>query len=258
MEIYSTGFREIDKKIHRGGIPGGSVIGLEYPPGSPGQKIPTTMAVQGWSSEYALQPAQLQKGDSYATATQLQFISSGRPIDRIQQHIKRDYTVDEMPDIEYHNIDVLKKHLGSVPSSTGDNSNGSRTKPTSEDRWDIPLLATDIKKPCYVVDSFSDIMEYSPDGVWHKLATRIRNHVTEKNGIALLCLTRTDRSWKPAENYLTRLCDGFIRYQTGDRGGNDSLRIEYIDGTDGPSNGFPYVCNLTINHSPTVDTTQKS
>lgn len=238
VAVFPTGLRGVDEDLHPGGVPAGSVVGFEYPPESAGEAVLWTLVARGLHPEVRLPVT--PEGATFVRPDRIVYLTTGKAPARI--------------------ADALASH---VPDGAAD----GRGLPVEFVRLDpvggeVPTPAAvrdpDSRRPAFVVDSTSDLVEFAREGAADDLVTAIRSTVRERAGIALLSFTRDARSWLPGERRLTALCDGHLRFDPGAGAASASLRIGHLRGARGPVEGFPAVFNLDVGRRVSVDTVERN
>lgn len=237
MEVFPTGLGGIDADLHDGGLPAGSVVGVEYPPASAGEAFLWTVVARGFHPDTSRPIA--REGTTVVTPDRVVYLTSATSPDRIRE--------------------ALETHVpGPGAESLGRSIAFERLDP-SERKLDVPASVRDCRaeRPAIVVDAASDLLTCGGDGVGRGILAAVRALARERDGIALFVFARGERQWLPAERRELRRADGHVRFEPGAGTGAAAVRFTHVRGAAGPVEGFPAVFDLDIERRVAVDTVER-
>lgn len=238
MEVFPTGLRGIDADLHHGGIPAGSVVGVEYPPESAGEAFLWTVVARGFHPDASLPVARDET--TFVRPDRVTYVATGKRPAAIAAALAEHGpagSVDEVGlPVEFDRLDLVR---GETPR---------------------PASARDpgVDRPAIVVDSASDLLEFAPADEATTFLSAVRAAVRKRRGIALLSFARSTRRWSPLERHVLQVCDGHVRFEPGEGEASAAVRFARLRGAAGPVEGFPAVFDLDIRRRVTVDTVEQS
>lgn len=235
MEVFPTGLRGVDADLQFGGLPAGSVVGVEYPPASAGEAVLWTLVARGFHPD-GHDPVVPEEA-TVVRPDRVVYLTTGKEPTRIAGALRAhvpDRTADEIGlPIEFECVDA--ESAADLPAS---------------------IRASDADRPAVVVDAASDLFEFG-SGDPEPVCDAVRSLVRDRDGIALLSFAREDRPWLPRERQEVQRCDGHARFESGAGGASAAVRFTHVRGAAGPVDGFPAVFNLDVGRRVSVDTVER-
>lgn len=237
MEVFPTGLDRIDTDLHDGGLPAGSIVGVEYPPASAGESFLWTVVARGFHPDAAGPVA--SEGTTVVIPDRIVYLATAASPDRIRAALAT------------HAPDTSSEDPG-LPIQV------ERLDPTEESP-DLPASVRNCRadRPAIVVDAVSDFLTSSGDGGGHEVLAAIRALARKRNGIALFVFARGDRQWLPIERRELRRADGHVRFEPRAGSGAAAVRFTHLRGAAGPVSGFPAVFDLDVGRRVAVDTVER-
>lgn len=237
MEVFPTGLRGIDTDLHDGGLPAGSVVIVEYPPGSAGEAFLWTIVARGFHP--ARPTPVVPEETTVVTPDRVIYVTTATDpatiADALDRHGPAHAVGERGPPIAFEQVDVI-----------GDETPSPDT-----------IRPPDGVRPGIVVDAASDLLTVGPDDGMTDVLAALRATVRNTKGLGLLAVLREDRPWSPLERFLLQDCDAHIRFTPGVGSASAAVRFSHVRGAVGPVEGFPAVFDLDIGRRVSVDTVER-
>lgn len=237
MEVVPTGMRGIDSDLRSGGLPAGSTVTVEYPPGSAGEAVLWTIVARGFHPD--VPDAVVPDGSTVVTPDRVTYVTTATDPATIAGALDRHGPTHRVGEgtvpIEFERADGL-----------GDGTPSAAT-----------IRAPDAERPGIVVDAASDLLALGRTEAALDFLTAVRSTVREQRGIGLLAVVRQDRQWSPPERSLLQRSDAHVRFDPGRGSASAAVRFSHVRGAAGPVDGFPAVFDLDIGRRVSVDTVER-
>lgn len=237
MEVVPTGMRGIDADLHAGGLPAGSVVALEYPPGSAGEAVLWTMVARGFHPD--VPDAIVPDESTVVTPDRVTYVTTATDPATIAGALDRHGPAHRVGErtvpIEFERVDVFGDELPSAG----------------------PIRAPDTVRPGIVVDAASDLLAVGRTEAAMDFLAAVRSTVREGRGIGVLAVVSGDRPWSPPERSLLEWSDAHVRFDPGHGSASAAVRFSHVRGAVGPVEGFPAVFDLDIGRRVSVDTVER-